>query len=87
MREQREHIARLATTTRATIGIMPFNAPMPAMLVHGWDQRDGIVSIETAAGDLEVADPAEVARYERYLKLLASAAAISASAANLCRSV
>lgn len=86
MQEQREHIAKLATTTRATIGIMPFSQPMPAMLVHGWDQRDGIVSIETAAGDLEVADPAEVARYERYIHCLASVAAIGEDAAMLCRS-
>ena len=85
MQEQRAHVSRLAATTRATIGIVPFTQPMPAMLVHGWDQRGDIVTIETAAGDLEVADPVEVARYERYLSLLEEVAVTGDRVATLCK--
>lgn len=87
MREQLEHIARMATTTHATIGVTPFDRPAPVMLLHGWEQRDDIVTVETAAGDLEIADPAEVARYERYIKLLLTIAATGDDAAVLCRSI
>jgi hypothetical protein len=36
------------------------SADARSSLLHGWEQRDNIVSIETTAGDLEIADPAEV---------------------------
>jgi transcriptional regulator with XRE-family HTH domain len=74
MERQRAHIAHLAATvTRARIGVVWFDR-CPILPLHGWEQRDDIVSIETTAGDLEVADPAEVAQYQRWAKLLASAA-------------
>lgn len=88
MRAQHEHLARLATTTRATIGIVPFQTPMPAMLVHAWDQRGEVIIVETtAAGDFEIADPAEVAKYEHYIQLLASVAAVGQEAARLIRAI
>ena len=66
MRAQIDHIARLATTTKATIGIVPFES-FPVLVQHGWDQRDRIVTLETSAGDLEIADPVEVARLALFL--------------------
>jgi hypothetical protein len=57
IRNQIEHIAQLATTvTHATIGIVPFQR-LPVLVQHGWDQRDRIITLETTAGDLEIADP------------------------------
>ncbi|EGD42328.1 toxin-antitoxin system, antitoxin component, Xre family [Nocardioidaceae bacterium Broad-1] len=83
MRAQIDHIAKLATTTRATIGIVPFES-FPVLVQHGWDQRDRIVTLETSAGDLEIADPVEVARYEHWTQLLLDHALTGAAAAERC---
>lgn len=85
MRGQLDHIARLATTaTHATIGIVPFTN-FPVLVQHGWDQRDQIITLETTAGDLEIADPVEVAQYEHWAELLLNAAATGQDAAHLCK--
>jgi transcriptional regulator with XRE-family HTH domain len=85
MRDQLAHITRLATTlTHATIGIVPFER-FPVLVQHGWDQRDQIISLETTAGDLEIADPTEVAQYARWADVLRSAAIVRDDAADLCR--
>lgn len=83
MRAQIDHIANLATTTQATIGIVPFES-FPVLVQHGWDQRDRIVTLETSAGDLEIADPVEVARYERWTQLLLDHALTGEAAAERC---
>lgn len=86
MQSQRDHIARLATTAKhATVGIVPFNK-FPVLIEHGWDLREKIVTLETTAGDLEIADPTEVAQYERWSQVLLAAAAVRAQAARLCQS-
>lgn len=88
MREQLEHIARLAETlTTATIGIVPFTAQAPITSLSGYAMYDDLVTIETLGGDLEIADPTEVARYHRYTALLLDAAATGVEAAALCRRV
>lgn len=83
MRAQIDHIAKLATTTQATIGVVPFES-FPVLVQHGWDQRDRIVTLETSAGDLEIADPVEVARYERWAQLLLEHALTGQAAAERC---
>ena len=83
MRAQIDHIGRLATTTQATIGIVGFES-FPVLVQHGWDQRDRIVTLETSAGDLEIADPVEVARYEHWTQLLLEHALTGAAAAERC---
>lgn len=58
MQAQREHIARLAETlTTATIAIVPFSVQAPVATLHGWALLDDLVTIETKAGALEIADP------------------------------
>jgi hypothetical protein len=85
MRDQLQHISKLATTLpHATVGIVPFTA-FPVLAQHGWDQRDNIVTLETTAGDLEIADPIEVAQYQRWSNLLLQAAATGQAVAELCR--
>ena len=86
MRAQIEHVARLATTTRASIGIIPFES-VPVLIQHGWDQRDQIVTVETTAGDLEVADPVEIARYEHWTQLLLEHALTGPAAAERCAQI
>jgi transcriptional regulator with XRE-family HTH domain len=85
MRDQIAHIARLATTlTHATIGIVPFER-FPVLVQHGWDQRDQIITLETTAGDLEIADPTEVAQYERWATLLSKSALVGRAASDCCQ--
>lgn len=86
MRAQIDHIANLATTTQATIGIVPFES-FPVLVQHGWDQRDRIVTLETSAGDLEIADPVEVARYEHWTQLLLEHALTGEAAAERCAQI
>lgn len=75
MQHQREHVGRLMkTVTHARIGVIPFER-CPILPLHGWEQRDGVVSIETTAGDLEIADVAEVKQYEGWAQRLNEAAA------------
>jgi Domain of unknown function (DUF5753) len=63
MQHQVQHGARLATSlTHARVAVVPLSR-CPILPLHGWEQRDHIVSIETTAGDLEIADPEEVAQY------------------------
>lgn len=86
MRAQIDHIANLATTTQATLGIVPFES-VPVLVQHGWDQRDRIVTLETSAGDLEIADPVEVARYEHWTQLLLEHALTGEAAAERCAQI
>lgn len=84
MREQLQHLARLAeTVSHATIGVVPFSK-FPVLVQHGWDLRDRIVTLETTAGDLEVGDPSEVAQYERWSQILRQVAATGPAAVSLC---
>ncbi|HEY9353760.1 MAG TPA: helix-turn-helix transcriptional regulator [Nocardioides sp.] len=83
MRTQLEHLAGLATRAKATIGIVPLDQ-FPVLVGQGWDQRDQVVTIETTAGDLEIADPVEVAQYQRWAEALTDVALTGAAAAELC---
>jgi transcriptional regulator with XRE-family HTH domain len=88
MHAQREHIARLAETlTTATIAVVPFNAPAPIATLHGWALIDDIATIETDAGNLEIADPKHVERYWQHTRLLLDTAITGNDAATLCRHI
>jgi transcriptional regulator with XRE-family HTH domain len=88
MQAQREHIARLAETlTTATIGVVPFSAQAPIATLHGWFLADDLATIETDAGNLEIADPEHVKRYWHHTQLLLDTAATGAAAASLCRQI
>lgn len=87
MRGQLEHLAQLTELATATIGIVPFTAPMPVMPQSGFAIHDELVIIETLGGEIELADPTEVAMYENYLRLLLDAALTGAAAGELCRQI
>ena len=88
MRTQLDHVARLAETlTTATIGIMPFSAQAPIATLNGWGITDDLVTVETDAGNVEIADPEHVQRYWNHTRLLLDAAATGTDAAALCRRI
>jgi transcriptional regulator with XRE-family HTH domain len=88
MHAQREHIARLAETlTTATIAVVPFTAEAPIATLNGWGLTDDLASIETDAGELDIADPEHVERYWEYTRLLLDIAATGDDAATLCRDI
>jgi transcriptional regulator with XRE-family HTH domain len=88
MHAQREHIARLAETlTTATVAVVPFAAPAPIATLNGWVLTDDLATIETDAGNLEIADPEHVRRYWHHTQLLLEAAATGTDAATLCRHI
>lgn len=88
MRNQLEHIARLAESlTTTTIGVIPFNRPQPVVLVTGWDQTDDLIEVETPLGALNISNPAEVARYDEYLHVMLDAADVGPAAARICRTI
>ena len=83
MRAQLEHLAGLANRAKATIGVIPLDQ-FPVLVGHGWTQRDRVITIETTAGDLEIADPIEVAQYRRWADALTSVALTGSDAADRC---
>lgn len=88
MYAQRDHIARLAETlATATIAVVPFAARAPIATLHGWMLTDDLVTIETDAGDLEIADPHHVERYWRNTRLLLDVAVTGTDAAAVCRAI
>lgn len=88
MRGQREHIARLAESlSTATIGIVPFTAKIPIASLNGWLLTDDLATIETDAGNVEVADPDHIERYWRHTHLLLDTATTGTKAAAFCRQI
>jgi hypothetical protein len=87
MRDQLGHIARLAETVprNVTIGIVPFARRWPLFTLTGWRLVNDLLTIEHPGGDLDIADPADVAAYWRYTRLLQEAAITGPAAAQLCR--
>jgi len=89
MRAQLAHIAHVAETAppNVTVGVVPFAAPAPTVPLSGFGILDDVVTIEHSGGELELADPAEVERYMRYLELLRDVAVTGPEAAELCQRV
>ena len=88
MHAQREHIARLAETlTTATIGDRPVHRPGADRDAARLALTDDLATIETDAGNLEIADPEHVERYWHHTRLLLDAAATGHDAAALCRRI
>ena len=66
MRDQLEHVARLAESlATATIGVIPFDRQLPVLVLNGWDLTDDMVAIETPLGDLDISDPGDVSPLQR----------------------
>lgn len=87
MRGQLAHLAELATLPRHTFGVIPFSVEVP-VAVSGFEMYDrDLVVVETVAGDLQITEPEQVARYSRWLDQLLDAALTGEEAAEFCREV
>lgn len=86
MRQQLAHLAELATLPGHEFGIVPFTSPSPIEPGSGFCVYDAdLVVIETLGGDLQINDPAEVARYTRRVERLLDVAVTGSDAADFCR--
>ena len=65
----------------------PVRAQAPIATLNGWSLTDDLATIETDAGNLEIADPEHVERYWHHTRLLLETAATGSAAAALCRHI
>jgi transcriptional regulator with XRE-family HTH domain len=56
------------------LGIIPFEAAVPVFPLSGFRLYDDLVIVESIVGEQQLAEPDDVARYEKYLELLRDAA-------------
>ena len=63
------------------LGIIPFEAAVPVMPLSGFRLYDDLVIVESIVGEQQLAEPDDVARYEKYLELLREAASTGREAA------
>lgn len=85
LRAQLAHLADLATLPGHQFGVIPFTTCVPIEPASGFVVYDqDLVAIEHAAGDLQIAEPDQVARYVKWLDVLLEVAVTGAAAADLC---
>jgi hypothetical protein len=65
----------------------PFAGQAAVATLHGWSLTDDLATIETDAGNLEIADPEHVERYLQHTRLLLDTAITGTDAAALCRHI
>lgn len=88
LRGQLEHLAELATLPGHNFGVIPYSAVVPIEPVSGFVVYDqDLVGIDHAGGDLQIAEPDQIARYSRWLDLLLGVALTGQDAAELCRRI
>jgi transcriptional regulator with XRE-family HTH domain len=63
------------------LGIIPFEAAVPIWPLGGFRLYDDLVIVESIVGEQQLAEPDDLARYEKYLELLRGAAKTGRDAA------
>jgi transcriptional regulator with XRE-family HTH domain len=67
------------------LGIVPFEAAVPVFPLSGFRLYDDLVIVESIVGEQQLAEPDDLARYEKYLGLLREAASIGREAVPIIR--
>jgi len=67
------------------LGIIPFEAAVPVFPLSGFRLYDDLVIVESIVGEQQLAEPDDVARYEKYLELLREAATRGSDTATVIR--
>lgn len=82
---QLDRLAAVTGLSTLELGIIPFEAPVPVFPLSGFRLYDDLVIVESIVGEQQLAEPDDVARYEKYLELLREAASIGTDAVPIIR--
>jgi len=77
---QLDRLTAICGLPSLALGIIPLDAPVPVFPLSGFRLYDDLVIVESIAGEQQLADRAEIARYEKFLALLRDAARYGAEA-------
>jgi transcriptional regulator with XRE-family HTH domain len=71
---QLDRLMAISGLASLELGIVPFEAAVPIFPLSGFRLYDDLVIVESIVGEQQLAEPDDVARYEKYLELLRAAA-------------
>jgi transcriptional regulator with XRE-family HTH domain len=71
---QLDRLMAISGLASLELGIIPFEATVPIFPLSGFRLYDDLVIVESIVGEQQLAEPDDVARYEKYLELLREAA-------------
>ena len=78
---QLDRLMAISGLSSLELGIIPFEAAVPVFPLSGFRLYDDLVIVESIVGEQQLAEPDDVARYEKYLELLREAASTGREAA------
>jgi Domain of unknown function (DUF5753) len=78
---QLDRLMAVSGLSSLELGIIPFEAAVPVSPLSGFRLYDDLVIVESIVGEQQLAEPDDVARYEKYLELLREAASTGREAA------
>ncbi len=78
---QLDRLMAVSGLSSLELGIIPFEAAVPVFPLSGFRLYDDLVIVESIVGEQQLAEPDDVARYEKYLELLREAASVGPEAA------
>lgn len=78
---QLDRLMAISGLASLELGIIPFEATVPIFPLSGFRLYDDLVIVESIVGEQQLAEPDDVARYEKYLELLREAASTGREAA------
>ena len=78
---QLDRLMAVSGLSSLELGIIPFEAAVPVFPLSGFRLYDDLVIVESIVGEQQLAEPDDVARYEKYLELLREAASTGNEAA------
>jgi hypothetical protein len=67
---QLDRLMAVSGLSSLELGIIPFEATVPVFPLSGFRLYDDLVIVESIVGEQQLAEPDDVARYEKYLELL-----------------
>jgi transcriptional regulator with XRE-family HTH domain len=78
---QLDRLMAISGLSSLELGIIPFESAVPVFPLSGFRLYDDLVIVESIVGEQQLAEPDDVARYQKYLELLREAAKTGREAA------